>query len=67
MTRYVTAEELCAASGLSRTDLRELEAAGLLLPTQTNPAPRYRSRLVNWARKLVYLRCEGRTLDEIGA
>ena len=67
MPHDVTAEELCAASGLSRADLWELEAAGLLLPTQTNPAPRYRSRLVNWARKLAYLRREGWTLEEIGA
>ena len=67
MTRYVTAEELCAASGLSRADLWELEAAMLLLPTQTDPAPRYRPRLVGWARKLAYLRREGWTVDEIGA
>ena len=67
MTRYVTTEELCAASGLSRADLWELEDARLLLPTETNPAPRYRSRLVNWARKLAYLRRDGWTLEEIGA
>ena len=67
MTRYVTTDELCAASGLSRADLRGLEAARILLPTQTNPAPRYRSQLVHWARKLAYLRREGWTVDEIGA
>ena len=67
MTHYVTTEELCAASGLSRADLWELEAARLLLPTQTNPTPRYRSRLVNWARKLAYLRQQGWALEEIDA
>ncbi len=67
MTRYVTVEELCAASGLSRADLWELEEVGLLRPTHTTPAPEYRPRLVNWARKLAYLRWEGWTLDEIGA
>ena len=39
MTCYVTTEELCAESGLSRADLWELEVARLLLPTQTNPGP----------------------------
>ena len=47
MTRYVTVEELCAASGLSRADLGELEAVRLLLPKHTTPAPAYRPRLVN--------------------
>ena len=67
MARNVTAEALCAESGLSRADVWELEAAGLLLPTHTDPAPSYRPRLVGWARKLAYLRGEGWTLDEIGA
>ena len=67
MTRYVTPEELCAASGLSRAALWELEEVGLLRPTHTTPAPEYRPRLANWARKLAYLRREGWTLDEIGA
>ena len=53
MIRYVTVELLCAASGLSRADLWELEAARLLLPTQATKAARYR---VGWARKLVCLR-----------
>ena len=65
MTRCVAVEELCIASGLSRADVWELEAAGLLLPTHTDPAPSYRPRLVGWARKLAYLRGEGWTLDEI--
>ena len=67
MPHYVTAEELCAASGLCPADLWELEEVGLLRPTHTTLAPRYRSRLVNWARKLAYLRREGWTLEEIGA
>ena len=67
MTRYVTPQELCVASSLSRADLGELDDAGLLRPTHTTPAPEYRPRLVNRARKLAYLRREGWTLDEIGA
>ena len=46
MARNVTAEELCAESGLSRADVWELEAAGLLLPTHTDPTASYRPRLV---------------------
>ncbi len=67
MSGYVTPDDLCAQSGLDRFDLWEPEAAGLLRPTHTEPAPRYRPRLVGWARKLAYLRREGWTLDEIGA
>ena len=67
MPHHVTAEEFCAASGLSPADLWELEEAGLFRPTHTTPAPAYRPRLVNWARKLAYLWREGWTLAEIGA
>ena len=38
MTRWVTAEELRAASGLSRAELRALEDVGLLLSMHTDPA-----------------------------
>ncbi len=65
MSHYVTLDDLCAQSGLDRFDLWELESAGLLRPTHTEPAAQYRPRLVGWARKLAYLRREGWTLDEI--
>ena len=67
MSHYVTPDDLCGQSGLDRFDLWELESAGLLRPTHTEPAPQYRPRLVGWARKLAHLRREGWTLDEIGA
>jgi hypothetical protein len=60
--KMYTAEELCALSGLSCESLAELKAAGLLLP---NAAGQYRSKLVTWARKLVYLLDAGWSLPEI--
>jgi hypothetical protein len=62
----LTLDVLCSASGLTRYQVRELSAAGLLVPTRyRDGAPTYRPKLVSWGRKLAYLLAVGWTFGEI--
>ena len=60
---YLTADELCAQSGLTPENLRELEDIRLLNP-DTNDG-RYRPKLAGWGKKLAYLLDQGWKVDEI--
>ncbi len=60
---YLTLDELCKRSGLSRADLIQLEEVRLLLPD--TPDGRYRPKLEGWGHKLAYLLGDGWKLDEI--
>jgi hypothetical protein len=60
---YLTAEELCRASGLAREDLVRLEVARLLLPDSQDG--RYRPKLKGWAGKLAFLLGQGWEMEEI--
>ena len=64
MRDYLTATELCQQARLATADLQRLEAVGLLRPTWVEP-PRYRFKLLSWAKKLAYLLEQGWTLAEI--
>ncbi len=63
MRTNLTAEELCAQSGLDGETLARLEAVGLLRPNVAYGT--YRPKLATWAKKLAYLLAEGWTVDEI--
>ena len=61
---YLTPSMLCQQAGLTTADLQRLEEVGLLQPTRVDP-PRYRPKLLSWAKKLAYLIEQGWTLAEI--
>lgn len=60
---YLTAEELCRQSGLTREDLEKLEEARLLVPDTKDG--RYRPMLVGWGKKMMHLLQEGWEIKEI--
>lgn len=60
----LTKAELCQQAGLKGSDLEQLEAAGLLTPTQQEP-DRYRPKLASWGKKLAYLLAAGWSMEEI--
>lgn len=62
---YLTADELCRQSGVSRDELALLESVRLLLPDTQDR--RYRPKLIGWARKLSYLLNDGWEVDNIKA
>ena len=64
MDRMLTKTEFCQRAGLQVSDLQQLEAAGLLNPTQHEP-DRYRPKLVSWGKKLAYLLAVGWSVEEI--
>lgn len=59
---YLSANELCAKSGLSIDDLMPLESARLLVPDRKR---NYRPKLVSWASKLAYMLGKGWSIEEI--
>ncbi len=62
---YLTAPELCDASGLAAADLLKLADAHLLL--EDTEDGRYRPKLVSWGRKLAHLLQRGWQIEEISA
>ena len=50
LSKYLTAEELCRQSGLSREELTKLNEFRLILPDTKNG--KYRPKLVGWGKKL---------------
>ena len=60
---YLSAEELCHQSGLTRENLKELEKARLLVPDTKDG--RYRPKLAGWGKKLAYLLEDGWGIEEI--
>lgn len=59
---YLSADELCHMSGLTRNELHFLDEYRLLVPDH---AEKYRPKLVQWAKKLSYLLSHGWQLAEI--
>jgi len=64
MEKMLTKAELCQQTGLKQCDVQQLEAAGLLNPTQQEP-DRYLFKLVSWGKKLAYLLAAGWSVEEI--
>ena len=62
LTRYLTADELCRQSGLTKKELEKLAEYRLLVP-DTNDG-RYRPKLIGWGKKLKKIN-QGQGFDEI--
>ena len=61
--KYLTAEELCRQSGLSKGELEELNEFRLLVPDTKDG--RYRPKLVGWGKKLKEKIIEGISYKKI--
>lgn len=59
---YLTEEDLCTSSGLSRDELLALKTSRLLVPDHQR---KFRPKLLSWAKKLKQLLDLGWTVDEV--
>ena len=60
---YLTKDELCQQSGLTRENLRKLEDLRLFVPDTKDG--RYRPKLAGWGKKLAFLLDDGWKIEEI--
>ena len=62
-SRYLTADELCRQSGLTKEELEKLREFRLLVPDTKEG--KYRPKLVGWGKKLKEKLSNGCTCEEI--
>ena len=63
LSRYLTADDLCRQSGLTKEELEKLKEFRLLLPDTKES--KYRPKLVGWGEKLKEKLYDGLTYEDI--